>query len=72
MEPTEKDEKMEKFLIGTFGFDRRESIKNNVCLPKPMGCGEPATNFRDPLSTREYTISGFCQACQDRVFGLGE
>jgi hypothetical protein len=27
-----------------------------------------ATQFTDPLSRREYTISGMCQACQDFVF----
>lgn len=26
-------------------------------------------DFRDMLSKREYTISGLCQVCQDRVFG---
>lgn len=25
--------------------------------------------FRDILSTKEYTIGGMCQACQDSVFG---
>ena len=31
-------------------------------------CGAPATKFRDPLSQREYQISGLCQECQDEVF----
>lgn len=26
-------------------------------------------DFRDPLSLREYEISGLCQECQDEVFG---
>jgi hypothetical protein len=26
-------------------------------------------NFRDPISAREYEISGMCQGCQDQIFG---
>jgi hypothetical protein len=26
-------------------------------------------DFRDPISLREYEISGLCQHCQDEVFG---
>lgn len=26
-------------------------------------------DFRDPISLREYEISGLCQTCQDEVFG---
>jgi len=35
-------------------------------------CGkevDPRTEFRDPLSVKEFTISGLCQKCQDSVFG---
>ena len=28
-----------------------------------------ASDFRDELSRREFAISGFCQRCQDEVFG---
>ena len=31
-------------------------------------CAQPATEFTDELSRKEYTISGMCQACQDGVF----
>jgi hypothetical protein len=42
-------------------------------------CSKPVTDtgrndkpkaflFREELSAKEYTISGLCQACQDRVF----
>lgn len=27
-------------------------------------------NFRDSLSEREYQISGLCQKCQDKFFGM--
>jgi hypothetical protein len=38
-------------------------------------CGEVIEgpeDFRDELSRREYSISGICQACQDRIFGKEE
>lgn len=28
------------------------------------------TEFRDPLSKREFEISGLCQKCQDEIFGV--
>ena len=31
-------------------------------------CRKPATDFRDDLSRKEYTLSGFCQTCQDDFF----
>jgi len=44
-----------------------ETIAKNKCT----GCGQPAVEFKDELSKREYKISGFCQKCQDDVFGGG-
>jgi hypothetical protein len=32
-------------------------------------CKKPVTEFRNEISKREYGISGFCQKCQDEVFG---
>jgi hypothetical protein len=32
-------------------------------------CRKPVTDFRNEISAREYKISGFCQKCQDNVFG---
>ena len=34
-------------------------------------CGKPVTReeFRDPLSLREFGISGICQVDQDKFFG---
>ena len=29
-------------------------------------------DFRDSRSKKEYSISGMCQECQDKVFGKGE
>lgn len=32
-------------------------------------CSGEITEFRDPLSLKEFGISGMCQECQDSVFG---
>ena len=67
-EPTKKAPEIEK-LIDTFnpsGRKRVDSIKQDIC----SWCGKPAIQFRDALSKREYTISGFCQECQDKTFGV--
>lgn len=66
-EPTKKDPEMEK-LIDAFnpsGRERVASIREDICT----WCGKPATQFRDELSFKEYSISGYCQECQDKTFG---
>jgi hypothetical protein len=70
--PSDKSEEMERSMQGMFGFDRRVNIKNDMCCPKPIGCGGPATEFDGDLSRKEYTISGLCQECQNSVFGKQE
>lgn len=66
-EPSKKSQEMEEFLDHLSG--RTSAIRSNVCIPRPFGCGGPATEFRDPLRAKEYLISGLCQECQDRIFG---
>lgn len=34
-------------------------------------CGKEIKGFKDPLSIKEYKISGMCQECQDSTFGTG-
>ena len=69
MKPSEKSPEMNAFLdkyaMKAFGRSRTESINKNVCVD----CGCTATNFEDSLSRKEYSISGLCQACQDKMFG---
>ena len=57
MKPSKKSPKMEKFLDEVTG----------VCT----WCRGDASEFRDALSRKEYTISGFCQKSQDATFGGG-
>ena len=65
-EPTTKSEDINRFLSGIAGKDRKETIRDNKC----MTCKGEVLGFRDPLSEKEYTISGLCQVCQDSVFGV--
>jgi len=64
--PSEKAPELERLMEEVFG--RTTAIKNNVCLDPPIGCGGAATEFRDMLSEKEFTISGLCQKCQDEIF----
>lgn len=34
------------------------------------GCDTTNMKFRDKLSEKEYKISGLCQKCQDKTFGV--
>lgn len=67
--PSDKNPAIENFINsfarGAFGRERTQSIKDDICTT----CGEPAVEFDDELSRKEYTISGMCQACQNRLFG---
>ena len=61
--PTDKapaiDSLLEKLFPG-----RMESIRDDVCVM----CKGPASEFEDALSRKEFSISGMCQKCQDKVF----
>ena len=48
-----------------FGRPASVSIFNAECVK----CGEAAVDFKDELSKKEFGISGFCQPCQDEIFG---
>lgn len=69
MTPTSKAPVIDKLLESLSGDSRVLAIKTDRCINPPIGCGKPATEFRDELSRKEYRISGLCQACQDSIFG---
>ena len=48
-----------------FGNTRSDALSEGVCV----SCEGDATSFRDAISEKEYGISGFCQTCQDDIFG---
>jgi len=60
---------MEQFKEDTamslFGRSRHLAITGNQCVK----CGVHNLEFRDELSRKEHGISGFCQSCQDDIFG---
>jgi hypothetical protein len=64
-----KSPEIQKFLdvlsMKYFGHSRSEAKEQGICVV----CGKPATQFKDELNKREWSISGFCQECQDKTFG---
>ncbi len=72
MTPSNKAPELEQALTGMFGFNRRANIEANRCCPPPIGCGGLTGPFKNTLSEKEYTISGLCQKCQDRIFDAPE
>ena len=63
--PSEKAPEIDELITSTFGTDRKGSIKSDKCA----WCKGPATEFVNEISKREYSISGFCQKCQDETYG---
>ena len=61
----ELDKFKEDSAMRLFGRSRVLAIAGNGCVK----CGESAVDFRDELSRKEFSISGFCQKCQDEIFG---
>ena len=59
------DKFKEEKAFQLFGRNRTLAIAGNGCVK----CGESAVDFRDELSRKEFGISGFCQSCQDDIFG---
>lgn len=66
--PSEKSLGMSAFLDHfskqTYGVSRTEAIEGDTCV----SCKQPAIEFEDELSRKEYSISGLCQSCQNAVF----
>ncbi len=48
------------------GMTMTEALEKGVCVD----CKKSVEgSFKDDLSIKEYSISGLCQVCQDKVFG---
>ena len=45
-----------------------DRIMQGVCTY----CAVTLDDFRDEISAKEYSISGMCQSCQDKTFGVSE
>ena len=51
--------------------EKAEAFDSKHCT----SCGKPiipATEFRDPISEKEYQISGLCKKCIDDTFSVNE
>ena len=60
---------MNQELMNEAGFTAQIRRVNEGKCPR---CGKVVSKdfqFRDYLSAREFEISGFCQDCQDFIFG---
>lgn len=59
---------MNKKIMSALGFQEEvDLVENSIC---PFCKIEINPNdFKDALSRKEFTISGLCQKCQDKVFG---
>jgi hypothetical protein len=72
MKHTKKYPAIEAALSKATGDSREDAIVVEMrCINPPIGCGKPVPSpqsFRDPISLREYMISGLCQECQDKIF----
>jgi hypothetical protein len=62
--PSEKAPEIANFLNEM--FDRDGHIEADICV----ACKKDASTFRNAISTKEYSISGLCQVCQDKTFGV--
>lgn len=62
---TPKSPLIEKLLFEMCGVNRVGAISESICT----SCLCKAGKFNDAISEKEYTISGLCQTCQDRIFG---
>ena len=65
---TLKHPEIETLLSMITGVSRVGAVAEASCVD----CKGEASEFRDPLSQKEYTISGLCQSCQDSIFGISE
>lgn len=70
MKPSEKSAAMNRALnqlsTDLFGREREQFIQDECCVV----CGEAIGRFRNNISLKEYQISGMCQVCQDKTFGV--
>ena len=64
---TPKHPVIDALLTSITGRNRQECVDSLTCATCGGDCLKHA--FRDPLSWKEFQISGMCQKCQDSVFG---
>ena len=65
-EPFVMDEVTDRAAESIYGISRSDAHARYICVK--CKCHITTNRFRDQLSSEEYDISAFCQACQDEVF----
>lgn len=65
--PAWKNPHIDDFLYGMSGIDRLEAIQGQRCAFEGQGCENPNFDWVDEPSKREYSITGVCMNCQDRL-----
>jgi hypothetical protein len=67
----ERSNQMQKDLDSlcraVFGVSNSEATSQSICV-RCKKTVDPATEFNDEVSAREFTITSLCQGCQDVIF----
>ncbi len=53
-------------FVGTSNLSRKQAHIKSACCK----CGGDAKKFKDSVSIKEYSITGWCQTCQDEFYGV--
>lgn len=69
MKASPRPSAIEEILTAITGRNRVEAIEAGECTTCSVK-GLLPDMFVDEISRKEYTISGMCQDCQDKVFGM--
>ena len=63
---------IDNFAKKAFGISQTDAEKKGSLMAVCVFCKktiDPDNDFRNEISRKEFTISGICQDCQDKVFG---
>ena len=55
---------LDKYDSVYYSLTIKEAHELEICID----CKQPAMEFNDAESKREYEISGWCQRCQNEIF----
>ena len=67
MAATLKSQQVDSILTRVAGISRQQAAADKICVM----CRGPITSeiHKDPITSKEYSISGMCVPCMDRAFG---
>lgn len=70
LEPTKKAPAIDGAITALTGKHRPSTIMARKCMT--CTADVDVTKFKDEISRKEYSISGMCQECQDKVFNIDD